>query len=59
MKFREKQHEDLRGIYIENYGVDLEFPAYYYQDAKFVPKNHDLVVTMGFHIIPKASVATI
>ena len=38
---------DLRKIYIQNYGVKMEFPAYYIQDAKFVPHEPDLIVQMA------------
>ena len=39
--------------------MSLEFPAYYYHSAKFVPHFPKNVVTMGFHIIPRASNATV
>ena len=54
-----QEHEDLRGVFIDNYGVTLEFPAYYYLDSKFVPSEENLVVTMGFHIIPTNSTAQV
>ena len=53
------KYEDLRGIFIEDYSVSLDFPTYYHHDAKFVPHSVQYAVTMGFHIIPKASNATI
>ena len=49
----DKSQEDLRHIFIDNYGVQMEIPAYYYYDAKFVPHFKDQLVTMAFHIIPK------
>jgi hypothetical protein len=48
----EKQ-KDLRSIFIKNYGVQMEIPAYHFYDARFVPHFKDYVVTMAFHIIPK------
>lgn len=33
------KYEDLRGIFIEDYGVSLDFPTYYHHDAKFVPHS--------------------
>jgi hypothetical protein len=45
--------EDLRPIFIKNYGVSMEIPAFYYNDAKYVPHFKDFIVTMSFHIIPK------
>ena len=44
--------QDLRSVFIENYGVSMEMPVYYHLDAKFVPHFKDYVVSMGFHIIP-------
>ena len=45
--------EDLRPVFIKNYGVSMEIPAFYYNDAKFVPHFKDYCVTMSQHIIPK------
>ena len=45
--------EDLRPVFIKNYGVSMEIPAFYYNDAKYVPHFKDYVVTMSQHIIPK------
>ena len=33
---KDKQ-SDQRDIYVAKYGVDIQFPAFYYMDAKFVP----------------------
>jgi len=48
----EKQ-KDLRSIFIKNYGVQMEIPAFHFYDAKFVPHFKAYVVTMAFHVIPK------
>ena len=36
-----KSHADLRNIFINNYGVTMEIPSFYYYDAKFVPHCQD------------------
>jgi hypothetical protein len=46
-------NKDLRSVYLKNYGVKMEFPAYYIYDARFVPHMDDYVVTLAWHIIPK------
>ena len=28
---------DMRKIFLESYGVEMNFPGYYYFDSKFVP----------------------
>lgn len=40
---------------MKKYSVEIEFPAYYYADAKFVPHYDDLIVDMSYHIIPLGS----
>ena len=42
----------MRKVYLESYGVELDFPGYYYCDSKFVPNNTDYIVTLSWHIIP-------
>ena len=48
----ESEH-DMRKIFIESYGVEMSFPAYYYSDAKFVPTNSDYILSTSWHIIPE------
>ena len=43
---------DMRKVYLESYGVELDFPGYYYSDSKFVPNNQDYIVSLSWHIIP-------
>lgn len=43
---------DMRKVFLESYGVELDFPGYYYYDSKFVPSNTDYVVSTSWHIIP-------
>ena len=43
-------------MFIQNYGVTMEIPAYYYYDGKYVPTKKDFVVTMAFHIIPNKKI---
>ena len=45
--------QDLRSVFIDNYGVSMDLPAYYLHDSKFVPHYRGYVVTTGYHIIPK------
>ena len=45
--------DDMRKIFIENYGVEMSFPAYYYSDAKFVPNNSNYILSTSWHIIPE------
>ena len=51
-----EEHEDpiidQRATLIDNYGVTMEFPAFYYYNAKFVPNQSDHLLIMEFHIIP-------
>jgi hypothetical protein len=35
--------------------VEIEFPAYYYYDSKFVPHEEELIVVQAFHIVPSES----
>ena len=47
------RHFDLRATFLKNYGVSMEFPVYYYVDAKLVPHVDDHIVEAAFHIIPQ------
>jgi len=42
-----------RQIFVEKYSIEIEFPAYYYVDSKFVPHHDNLILVMAYHIIPK------
>jgi len=46
---------DLRKVFIENYGVQIDLPAYYYLDAKFVPHHPNMIVVLAWHIIPNSA----
>lgn len=48
-----EEEENLRAVFIEQYGVTIEFPVYYFHQTTFVPHITDMVVTLGYHIIPK------
>ena len=41
-----------RQIFVDKYSVEIEFPAYYYVDSKFVPHYSNLIIVMSYHIIP-------
>ena len=46
---------DMRQVFLESYGVEMEFPGFYYYDAKFVPKadSHNYIVVLAWHIVPQ------
>jgi hypothetical protein len=44
--------KDQRQNLINRYGVEMELPAFYYANAKFVPHMPDHILTMAFHVIP-------
>jgi hypothetical protein len=44
---------DLRQNFVDSYGVNIEFPAFYSDDAKLVPHMPGYLVSSGFHIIPR------
>ena len=47
-----EENSDMRKIFMETYGIEMKFPAYYYNEAKFVPKNPEFVLSTSWHIIP-------
>ena len=49
---KQTRHHDLRATFLKNYGVSMEFPVYYYVDAKLVPHIEDHIIEAAFHIIP-------
>ena len=49
-----KEKEDLRKIFTDKFGVRMEFPAYYNYKAVFVPHYEGLIISFGFHCIPKS-----
>ena len=52
-EFHKIKDEDLkRQIFVEKYSIEIEFPAYYYVDSKFIPNHDDLILVMAYHIIP-------
>ena len=58
-KIPEENSSNLRNMFVENYSVQIEIPAYYYFDAKYVPNNVNYVVALNFHIIPTKQVESI
>jgi hypothetical protein len=50
---KQEEEKNLRRVFIQNYGVQMEIPAYYIYDARYVPNNIEYVVTMAFHIYPR------
>lgn len=47
-----QDNKDLRDVFIQNYGVKMDLPAYYFDNAKLVPHQKDFVVTLAYHIVP-------
>ena len=50
----DKQEDtDMRKIFIESYGIQLDFGGFYYSDSKFVPNHEEYIITACWHIVPK------
>ena len=43
----------MRKIFIESYGIELDFGGFYYSDSKFVPNHEKYIITACWHIVPK------
>lgn len=46
-------NDKLRQIFLESYGIEMNFAGYYYQDAKFVPNQNNYLVCSSWHIVPE------
>ena len=46
---------NLRKIFIENYGVEMEYPGYYLMDARFVPYDEKYLINLSWLINPSPS----
>jgi|APSaa5957512535_1039671.scaffolds.fasta_scaffold91613_1 hypothetical protein len=46
---------DMRQVFIDAYGVELDFAGFYYHCSKFVPNQEDLVLTLCWHITPEGN----
>ena len=44
---------DFRSNFIDEYGVSIEFPAFYSRDGCLAPHANGFVVNSGFHVIPR------
>ena len=42
----------MRKIFIENYGVEMEYPGYYLMDARFVPYDEKYLINLSWLINP-------
>ena len=49
----DKPDHDMRKIFLESYGVEMDFPGYYYYDSKFVPAHSDYITVLAWHIVPQ------
>ena len=45
--------ENFRKKFMDSYGVEIEFPAYYSEDGVIVPHKTDHVLSLGFHSVPR------
>ena len=43
---------EMRKVFLESYGVEMDFPGYYYSDSKFVPNEDKYIIVTAWHIIP-------
>lgn len=46
---------DLRQNFVDSYGVDIEFPAYYSDSGVLVPHKPGFILSSGFHVIPRGN----
>ena len=44
----------MRSVFLESYGVEMNFPGYYYYDSKFVPLEGktNYIIVLAWHIVP-------
>ena len=47
-----RKTSELRKVFLESYGVEMDFPGYYYSDSKFVPNEEKYIIVLAWHIIP-------
>ena len=43
----------MRKVFIDAYGVELDFAGFYYSTCKFIPKQKDLILNVCWHIVPE------
>ena len=43
----------MRKVFIDSYGVELDFAGFYYHSSKFIPSQKDLILTLSWHIVPE------
>ena len=44
----------MRKVFIDAYGVELDFAGYYYSDARFIPNHKEhLIINICWHIVPE------
>jgi hypothetical protein len=43
----------MRKVYIDAYGMELDFAGYYYHSSKFIPNQNELILTLCWHITPE------
>lgn len=52
-KKEEIPDSDMKKVLKTKFGVKMRFPGFYNDQAIIVPHMSDLVMSTGFHIIPK------
>ena len=52
---KSQQSSDMRQVFLESYGVEMDFPGYYYYDSRFVPKEDKVkyIIVLAWHIVPQ------
>jgi hypothetical protein len=43
----------MRKVFIDAYGVELDFAGFYYSTAKFIPTQKDMIINVCWHIVPE------
>ena len=46
----------MRSVFQESYGLEMDFPGYYYYNSRFVPHTHSCsnkyIIVLAWHIVP-------
>jgi len=49
----------MREVFIDAYGVELDFAGFYYSTARFIPNNKDLIMNISWHIVPEGKMKVV
>ena len=49
-----RMSSDMREVFQESYGIEMDLPGYYYFNSKFVPREfkNQYIVVLAWHIVP-------